>query len=199
MVPLLHKKPKLSMNTTKIYANGRNTQICIMHSKTNLSMQLNQSTYMPIMIAMLALPIYRSMNSFNFFLTCIDASHPQISNSSDCIKLPWHATTLFEMLIDQIEECVEFADTGNLPFTAAQILNMAYNIVFKPVVSLKIVKNGMHSLTMKNLGTISKLSSYKLKMNCSYKTNCPKFWLHICKCYTSTNTTECCPVLPTCS
>ena len=35
--------------------------------------------------------------------------------------------TPFEMLIDQIEECIEFADVGNQLFTAAQILNTAYN------------------------------------------------------------------------
>ena len=35
-----------------------------------------------------------------------------------------------EMLIDQIEECVEFPNDRNLSLTAAQILNTAYNLVF---------------------------------------------------------------------
>ena len=29
-----------------------------------------------------------------------------LSNNSDHIKLPWDATTSFEMLINQIEECI---------------------------------------------------------------------------------------------
>ena len=53
-----------------------------------------------------------------------------ISNNSDHIKLPWDATTPFEMLIDQIKECIKFADAGSLPFTVVQILSTAYNLVF---------------------------------------------------------------------
>ena len=52
-----------------------------------------------------------------------------LSNNTDCIKLPWDATIPFEMLMDQIEECIEFDDAGNLLFTAAQILNIAYNLI----------------------------------------------------------------------
>ena len=34
------------------------------------------------------------------------------------------------MPINQIEECIEFVDAGNLPFMVAQILSTAYNLVF---------------------------------------------------------------------
>ena len=53
-----------------------------------------------------------------------------LSNTSNHIKLPWDPTTPFEMLIDQIKECIEFANASNLPFTVVQILNTAYNLVF---------------------------------------------------------------------
>jgi hypothetical protein len=46
------------------------------------------------------------------------------------IKLPWNADTPFELVIDQIEDCQEFADDGNQPFTDPQLLNTAYTLVF---------------------------------------------------------------------
>jgi len=46
------------------------------------------------------------------------------------IEAPWDPNTPFEMLIDQIEDCQELAEAGNQPYTAAQILNNAYALVF---------------------------------------------------------------------
>ena len=125
------------------------------------------------MISMSGLQIYMSRNSYNFFLTHMEATDR--SNNSDYTKLLCDTTPPFEMLIDQIKECIEFADAGSLLFTAAQIFNMAYNLVFNMgLVSLMIVRSGMHDLTMKKHGTILKLISYKPKMNCGYNNKLSK-------------------------
>jgi len=43
----------------------------------------------------------------------------------------WDPNMPIELLFVQIEEAQEFADDGNAPFTDIQVLNKAYNIVFK--------------------------------------------------------------------
>jgi hypothetical protein len=46
------------------------------------------------------------------------------------IKQPWDSATPFELIIDQIEDCQEFAEDGNQPFTDRQVNNTAYTLVF---------------------------------------------------------------------
>lgn len=53
-----------------------------------------------------------------------------IKDNYDRMYTPWNPSTPFEMLIDQIDEAQEFADAGNQAFSAAQILNCAYTLVF---------------------------------------------------------------------
>jgi hypothetical protein len=53
-----------------------------------------------------------------------------LSNNEAAIKKSWDANTPFEILLDQIEDCQEFADDGQQPFTDRQILNTAYTLVF---------------------------------------------------------------------
>jgi hypothetical protein len=43
---------------------------------------------------------------------------------------PWDPSTSFELLINQIKEAQEMADVGNQPFSAPQIINTAYTLVF---------------------------------------------------------------------
>ena len=57
---------------------------------------------------------------------------PQALEANDkVIRTNWDPTTPFEMLIDQIESCQEFAQDGNQPYSSRQILTQAYNLVFK--------------------------------------------------------------------
>ena len=73
-----------------------------MHSKSKSSMQLNQSTYVPIVIANIA-NIYVHERLQFLFDTYGHITPTDLSNNSDHIKLPWVATTPFEMLIDQMK------------------------------------------------------------------------------------------------
>ena len=43
----------------------------------------------------------------------------------------WDPSTPFEVLIAQIEDCAEFAQDGQQPFTDQQILNNAYQLVYR--------------------------------------------------------------------
>ena len=52
------------------------------------------------------------------------------NNMADFSK-KWDPNQPFEVLIDQIEEAVDFADAGGQPYTAQQIINNAYTIVFQ--------------------------------------------------------------------
>jgi hypothetical protein len=50
--------------------------------------------------------------------------------NNDLINTAWDPNTPFELLIDQIETCSDVAEAGSQPFTAAQILNTAYTLVY---------------------------------------------------------------------
>ena len=53
-------------------------------------------------------------------ITAID-----LDKNMEAMKAPWDPSQPFEVLIDQIEEAVTYADAGNQPFTDQQILNTA--------------------------------------------------------------------------
>ena len=58
-------------------------------------------------------------------------SAADLDKNTESMKAPWDPSQPFEVLIDQIEEAVTYADAGNQPFTDQQILNTAYMAVFK--------------------------------------------------------------------
>lgn len=77
---------------------------------------------------------YNNINIYDMLRHLFD-SYGQITpldikDNYDRMYTPWNPSTPFEMLIDQIDEAQEFADAGNQAFSAAQILNCAYTLVF---------------------------------------------------------------------
>ena len=56
------------------------------------------------------------------------------------------------MLINQIEECIDFMDAENLTFTAAHFLILPTTWFSTEVVSLMTVRSGVPDLTAKNMG-----------------------------------------------
>jgi hypothetical protein len=62
------------------------------------------------------------------FATCRQITPQDLQTNQQCMLAPWDASTPFELLINQIEEAQDAA--GNQPFSAAQIINMAYTLVF---------------------------------------------------------------------
>ena len=47
------------------------------------------------------------------------------------LKLPYEATDTMEVLFDQIEDAIEFADNAEQPYSPEQVLRIAYNLIFK--------------------------------------------------------------------
>ena len=47
------------------------------------------------------------------------------------LKLPYEATDTMEVLFDQIEDVIEFADNAKQPYSPEQVLRIAYNLIFK--------------------------------------------------------------------
>ena len=45
-------------------------------------------------------------------------------------KKDWDTSLPFETVIDQIENCIDFADAANKPYTPEQVISNAYTIVF---------------------------------------------------------------------
>ena len=45
------------------------------------------------------------------------------------MKTPWNQNEPIETIFSQVEECIEFAQHGNAPFTNTQVLNAAYYII----------------------------------------------------------------------
>ena len=59
-------------------------------------------------------------------ITAID-----LEENTKTTKTPWDPTQPFEVVIDQIEEAITYADAGNQPFTDQQVLNTAFMLVFQ--------------------------------------------------------------------
>lgn len=67
----------------------------------------------------------------SFLMTTYGELQPQdLLRNQQKINEPWDPNMPFETMIDQIEECMEFAESGNQPFTSQQILNTAYTLVY---------------------------------------------------------------------
>jgi hypothetical protein len=54
----------------------------------------------------------------------------QLTTNDAALYKPWDPTTPFEILIDRIKDCIDFATDGGAPSTNAHILNSAYTLVF---------------------------------------------------------------------
>jgi hypothetical protein len=71
----------------------------------------------------------------------------------------WDPNMPIELLFMQIEEAQEFADDRNALYSNIQVLNKAYNLVFKAGHSRECVMNGMLVLPTKRHGPTSKYTS----------------------------------------
>jgi hypothetical protein len=55
----------------------------------------------------------------------------ELEENDTKMKQQWDPNQPFEILVDQIEDGVAFAAAGNMPYTTPQIVNTAYNILFR--------------------------------------------------------------------
>jgi hypothetical protein len=59
-----------------------------------------------------------------------DITSKELAKNGKKMLEPWNPSTPLATLITQIEDCVEYASSGAQPYTATQILNTAFNIIF---------------------------------------------------------------------
>ena len=52
-------------------------------------------------------------------------------DGEDGMKAPYDASMPIEVLFDQIEDGIEFAENASDPYTATKILRIAYNVIYK--------------------------------------------------------------------
>ena len=67
----------------------------------------------------------------HLFTTYGKISPHNLAQNNINFERDWDPSSPIELLFDQIDTCQEYATDGNQPYTDAQILNNAYNLVFK--------------------------------------------------------------------
>ena len=66
------------------------------------------------------------------------------------LKQPYEATESMELLYDQIEDAIEFADNAQQPYSPEQVLRIGYNLIFKRGEFERECESGQKSPQMKN-------------------------------------------------
>jgi len=67
----------------------------------------------------------------HLFTTYGKLSPHNLAQNNINFERDWDPSSPIKLLFDQIDTCQEYATDGNQPYTDAQILNNAYNLVFK--------------------------------------------------------------------
>ena len=57
-------------------------------------------------------------------------THNNLRENDQRMNAPYDPNKPFEVLIDQIEDAIDYAAAGNMPYTPTQIVNAAYNLLF---------------------------------------------------------------------
>ena len=57
-------------------------------------------------------------------------THNNLRENNQRMNAPYNPNKPFEVLIDQIEDAIDYAAVGNMPYTPTQIVNAAYNLLF---------------------------------------------------------------------
>ena len=63
--------------------------------------------------------------------TCARINEQDLKKNNKCLKESYDLNQPFEVLIDQVEDAVDYVSVGNVPYTAKQIVNVAYNLIFE--------------------------------------------------------------------
>ena len=65
----------------------------------------------------------------HLFRTYGNIAEIELMENEQKLKTPWNQEDPIETVFHQVEECIEFAQHGNAPFSNAQVLNAAYYIM----------------------------------------------------------------------
>ena len=67
----------------------------------------------------------------HLYNTYVKISSTDLKTNAGKMAKPYGPNKPFKVLIQQVQDAVDFADHGGAPFTADYILNTAYNLVFQ--------------------------------------------------------------------
>ena len=96
---------------------------------------------------------------FNHLMTSYGIITPtELETNMMQLKEQWDPNQPFEMLIDQVERAVDYADAGGDPLSTATILNTAYNHMFKTGIYFLECKDWNAKTTPEKTWTNFKLS-----------------------------------------
>ena len=80
----------------------------------------------------------------HLFRTCGNITELELIENEQKLKTPWNQDEPIETIFHQVEECVEFAQHGNAPFSNAQVLNAAYCIMAQAKIFKDTCKEWKH-------------------------------------------------------
>ena len=83
----------------------------------------------------------------------------ELEDNDTKMRSLWDPNSPFDCLVQQLEDGQDYANDDGQPYTTDQLLRIAYTLVFKTGLYLKIAKPGMPNPTMKKHGQISKHTS----------------------------------------
>ena len=67
----------------------------------------------------------------HLYATYAQITAADLETNGDRIKAPYNVNLPTENVFDQIKDRVEFSDVGNSPYTPTQVVNTAFNVLFK--------------------------------------------------------------------
>jgi hypothetical protein len=69
---------------------------------------------------------------------------PRLADNQEALMKPWDPSTPFKMLTNRVDDCQDVAEAGNVPFTDAMLVNVAYTLVFKAGLYFQDCKEWQH-------------------------------------------------------
>ena len=67
----------------------------------------------------------------HLYATYAQIKQGELEENDRRMKQDWDPNQPFEVLIDQIEDSVAYAAAEDMPYTVPQVVNTAYNIIFR--------------------------------------------------------------------
>ena len=68
---------------------------------------------------------------YHLYSTYADISASSLQDNGKRLRAPYNINQPFETLIDQVENSVDYASAGETPYTPAQVVGIAFQLMFQ--------------------------------------------------------------------
>jgi hypothetical protein len=109
----------------------------------------------------------------NLFQAYGQLTPQRLIDNQTAMHQPWDPNTPFETLIEQLEDGMELADATGQAYTNAQVLTLAYTLVYNTGLYFDECKQWKARAAPHKHGEISRLSSSTLRPNYDYNNKTP--------------------------